>query len=138
MCCIWKFYRWPWSIRQPVLSGRCSHGANLTNSQLVAIYIQQRKGHILARADSQREVLQLNSNIFDSWADDQPKLKLLKLPDSKPTKRTITLTPDLDADLVAYAKVYEKAYGEKAEVNSMLAGFLASDAGFKKAKRELA
>ena len=71
-----------------------------------------------------------------------PKLKLLKLPDSKPTKRTITITPDLDADLKAYAKVYEKAYGEAADVNtlipSMLAGFLASDAGFKKAKRELA
>ena len=67
----------------------------------------------------------------------KPKLKLLKLPDSKPVKRTITLMPDL----VAYAKVYEKAYGEKVEVNtlipSMLAGFLASDAGFKKAKREL-
>ena len=35
-------------------------------ASLVAIYIQQRKDHILARADSQREVLQLNSNIFDS------------------------------------------------------------------------
>lgn len=72
----------------------------------------------------------------------KPKLKLLKLPDMKPTKRTIAVTPDLDAELKAYAQVYEKAYGEKAEVNtlipSMLAGFLASDAGFKKAKRELA
>ena len=51
-------------------------------------------------------------------ANSKPKLKLLKLPDSKPVKRIITLMPDLDADLVAYAKVYEKAYGEKAEVNS--------------------
>ena len=71
-----------------------------------------------------------------------PKLKLLKLPDTKPTKRTITLTPDLDDDLRAYAKVYEKAYGEKADVNtlipSMLTSFLASDAGFKKARKELA
>ncbi len=71
-----------------------------------------------------------------------PKLKLLKLPDTKPTRRTITVTPDLDVDLKAYAKVYEKAYGEKQDVNtlipSMLAGFLASDAGFKKARRELA
>ena len=71
-----------------------------------------------------------------------PNLKLLKLPDTKPTKRTIMLTPDLDADLVTYAKVYEKAYGETADVNtlipSMLTSFLASDAGFKKAKRELA
>ena len=72
----------------------------------------------------------------------QPQIKLPKLPDTKPTKHTITVMPDLEADLEAYAKVYEKAYGEKAEVNSlipsMLAGFLASDAGFKKAKRELA
>ena len=75
-------------------------------------------------------------------ADAKPKLKLLKLPDLKPTKRTIAVAPDLDADLQAYAKVYEKAYGESADVNtlipSMLAGFLASDARFKKAKRELA
>jgi len=74
-------------------------------------------------------------------ADAKPKLKLLKLPDTKPIKRTINCGPELDADLKAYAKVYEKAYGEKADVNSlipsMLAGFLASDVGFKKAKREL-
>jgi len=73
---------------------------------------------------------------------DTPKLKLLKLPDLKPKKRTIAVTPDLDAELKAYAKVYEKAYGDKQDVNSlipsMLAGFLASDAGFKRAKRELA
>jgi len=71
-----------------------------------------------------------------------PKLKLLKLPETKPSKRTISVMPDLEADLQAYAKVYEQAYGEKADVNilipSMLAGFLASDAGFKKAKRKLA
>ena len=71
-----------------------------------------------------------------------PKLKLLKLPDTKPTKRTITIAPELDIELKAYAQVYEKTYGDKQDVNtlipSMLAGFLASDAGFKKAKRELA
>jgi len=75
-------------------------------------------------------------------ADAKPKLKLLKLQDSKPTKRTIACRPELDADLKAYAKVYEQAYGEKADVNalipSMLEGFLASDAGFKKARKELA
>ena len=72
----------------------------------------------------------------------QPQIKLQKLPDTKPTKHTISVMPDLEADLEAYAKVYEKAYGEKAEISalipSMLASFLASDAGFKKAKRELA
>jgi len=44
--------------------------------------------------------------------------------------------------MFSHAKVYEKAYGEKADVSalipSMLVSFLASDAGFKKAKRELA
>ena len=40
-----------------------------------------------------------------------PKLKLHKLPDTKPTKHTISVMPDLEADLEAYAKVYEKAYG---------------------------
>ena len=71
----------------------------------------------------------------------QPQIKLHKLPDTKPTKHTISVMPDLDADLKAYAKVYEKAYGEKVDVSalipSMLASFLAGDAGFKKAKREL-
>ena len=72
----------------------------------------------------------------------QPQIKLQKLPDTKPVKHTITVMPDLEADLKAYAKVYEKAYGEKADISalipSMLANFLAGDAGFKKAKRELA
>jgi len=31
-----------------------------------------------------------------------PKLKLLKLPDTKPTKRTIACGPELDVDLQAY------------------------------------
>ncbi|WP_371397381.1 DUF2274 domain-containing protein [Fretibacter rubidus] len=72
----------------------------------------------------------------------QPQIKLQKLPDTKPTKHTISVMPDLEVDLEAYAKVYEKAYGEKADISalipSMLASFLAGDTGFKKAKRELA
>ena len=44
----------------------------------------------------------------------KPQLKLHKLPDTKPVKHTISVMPDLEADLEAYAKVYEKAYGEKA------------------------
>ena len=71
-----------------------------------------------------------------------PKIKLNKLPDTKPTKHTISVAPDLEADLQSYAAVYEQAYGEKANISalipSMLTSFLASDAGFKKAKRELA
>ena len=72
----------------------------------------------------------------------KPQIKLQRLPETKPVKHTISVMPDLEADLEAYAKVYEKAYGEKADIAalipSMLAGFLASDGGFKKAKRELA
>ena len=33
----------------------------------------------------------------------QPQIKLPKLPDTKPTKHTITVMPDLEADLEAYA-----------------------------------
>ena len=68
----------------------------------------------------------------------KPQIKLQKLPQTKPVKHTISVMPDLEA----YAKVYEKAYGEKADIAalipSMLSSFLAGDAGFKKAKRELA
>ena len=46
----------------------------------------------------------------------KPQLKLHKLPDTKPVKHTISVMPDLEADLEAYAKVYEKAYGEKADI----------------------
>ena len=72
----------------------------------------------------------------------KPQIKLQKLPQTKPVKHKISVMPDLEADLEAYAKVYEKAYGEKADIAalipSMLSSFLAGDAGFKKAKRELA
>ncbi|MCF6220296.1 MAG: DUF2274 domain-containing protein [Robiginitomaculum sp.] len=72
----------------------------------------------------------------------KPKLKLAKLPDVKPAKMLVSLPPDLMGDLEVYAKIYEQTYGEKQPVNalvpSMLAGFLAGDHGFKKAKRELA
>ncbi len=72
----------------------------------------------------------------------KPKLKLAKLTDTKPSKLTVSLPPDLLGDLEVYASIYEQTYGEKqaggALIPSMLAGFLASDHGFKKAKRELA
>jgi len=72
----------------------------------------------------------------------KPNLKLAKLTDTKPSKLSVSLPPDLLSDLEIYAKIYEQIYGEKQIVNalipSMLTGFLASDHGFKKAKRELA
>ncbi|PHS35884.1 MAG: transposase [Robiginitomaculum sp.] len=72
----------------------------------------------------------------------KPNLKLAKLTDTKPSKLSVSLPPDLLSDLEVYANIYEQTYGEKQPVSalvpSMLAGFLASDHGFKKAKRELA
>jgi len=75
-------------------------------------------------------------------ADAKPTLKLAKIQEHKPVKVSVTLPFELNQDLEAYAAIYEQAYGEKQSIGalipSMLAGFLASDAGFKKAKRELA
>ncbi|MEE9445218.1 MAG: DUF2274 domain-containing protein [Cocleimonas sp.] len=72
----------------------------------------------------------------------KPKLKLAKLTDNKPSKLSVSLPPDLLGDLEVYASIYEQTYGEKQPVSalvpSMLADFLASDHGFKKAERELA
>ena len=71
-----------------------------------------------------------------------PTLKLAKIVTHKPVKIPLSVPHDLNADLVAYAKVYEQAHGEKQSVGSlipyMLSAFLNSDSGFKKAKRELA
>ena len=75
-------------------------------------------------------------------ADAKPTLKLPKIVTHKPVKVPVSLPHELNADLEAYAVIYEKTYGEKQSIGalipSMLAGFLASDVGFKKAKRELA
>lgn len=71
-----------------------------------------------------------------------PTLKLKKIVTKKPVKVTVPLPHDLNEDLEIYAKIYEKAHGEEQSVNSlipyMLSAFIASDSGFKKAKRELA
>ncbi|MEP1231593.1 MAG: DUF2274 domain-containing protein [Litorimonas sp.] len=72
----------------------------------------------------------------------ETNLKLQKIVTHKPVKVPVTLSHELNVDLEAYAAIYEKTYGEKqsisAPIPSMLASFLASDAGFKKTKRELA
>jgi len=75
-------------------------------------------------------------------ADAKPTLKLAKIVTHKPVKISLSVPHDLNADLEAYAKVYKQAHGEEQSVGSlmpyMLSAFLASDSGFKKAKRELA
>jgi hypothetical protein len=65
-----------------------------------------------------------------------PNLKLAKLPDRRSVKVTVTLSPDLDKALKAYADVYRQSYGEEEEVSAlipyMLEQFLASDRAFVK------
>jgi len=69
-----------------------------------------------------------------------PDLKLSKLPDRTPVKITITVAPELNAALQAYAEVYRETYGEAEPVATlipyMLESFLAADRGFTKARRE--
>ena len=71
----------------------------------------------------------------------QPKLKLARLRDNKPVKLGIAVEPDLMSDLDTYAKIYKAAYGEPqsvaALIPSMLRGFIASDAGYKKTRRDM-
>lgn len=67
-------------------------------------------------------------------------LKLGKLPDRTPVRIVITVSPDLNRDLVAYAEAYRQAYGHSEAVAdlipSMLEVFLASDRGFAKARKD--
>lgn len=67
-------------------------------------------------------------------------LKLAKLPDRKPVKIGITVTPDLDADLRAYLGLYRTTYEDKTVtvadlIPAMLESFLASDRAFAKARK---
>ncbi|MEQ8179942.1 MAG: DUF2274 domain-containing protein [Amphiplicatus sp.] len=68
-------------------------------------------------------------------------LKLGMLPDRTPAKVTILLDPDLLAALNAYADIYEATYGKREAVEQlapvMIETFLNSDAGFKRARKEL-
>lgn len=61
-------------------------------------------------------------------------MKLAKLPDRTPVKLTISLSPELDRSLRAYAELYRATYGETETVQelvpAMLAGFLESDRAF--------
>lgn len=69
------------------------------------------------------------------------KLRIGKLPDLTPVKLTITLDPDIHGCLEDYATIYAESYGEKVKpaelVPSMISGFLATDAGFKKARKDM-
>lgn len=71
-----------------------------------------------------------------------PNLKLAKLPDRRSVKVMVTLSPDLDKALRAYADAYREAYGDAEEVSTlipyMLEQFLASDREFAKALKPAA
>ena len=70
-----------------------------------------------------------------------PKLRIGKLPDLTPVKLTISVDPDTHACLEDYAAIYAESYGEKVKpaelVPSMISGFLATDTGFKRARKEI-
>lgn len=69
-----------------------------------------------------------------------PELKLAKLPDRTPVRIAITVSPDLNRSLHAYAELYREAYGTAESVPElilyMLAAFLKSDHGFARARKE--
>ena len=71
----------------------------------------------------------------------KPTLRIGKLPDLTPVKMTIQVDPELHRMLEDYARIYNESYeasvGPAALVPSMLVGFLASDSGFKKARKDL-
>jgi hypothetical protein len=68
------------------------------------------------------------------------ELKLAKLPDRVPVKIAITVSPDLNRSLHAYAVLYREAYGAAESVPElipyMLEAFLKSDHRFARARKE--
>ena len=63
-----------------------------------------------------------------------PDLKLGRLPERRPIKLAISISPDLHFRLEAYARLYEQAYGSGEPVTelipAMLMAFLDSDRAF--------
>lgn len=68
-------------------------------------------------------------------------LRLERLPDRTPVRISLSLDPELAGALNDYAAIYRQTYGaeEKPEalIPAMIESFLASDAGFKRARRAL-
>jgi hypothetical protein len=67
-------------------------------------------------------------------------LKLRKLPDRTPVKIAISISPDLQMSLAAYADIYARTYGESETVQDLipaiLAAFLESDRLFAAQRRK--
>jgi hypothetical protein len=68
-------------------------------------------------------------------------LRLAKLPDRTPVKLTLALDPETAAALQDYAALYQETYGEAERAETLAAAmidmFLASDAGFRRARKAL-
>jgi hypothetical protein len=73
--------------------------------------------------------------------NDLAQLKIGPLPDRTPVKLNLQSIASLRSDLEEYAAVYATAFGERPGIEAlvpvMLEAFLASDSGFKRARREL-
>ena len=68
-----------------------------------------------------------------------PELRLAKLPDRRAVKIMISVQPDLNNALQAYATAYHDAYGDDEKVCDlipyMIESFLAADRGFAKVRK---
>ena len=64
-------------------------------------------------------------------------LKLERLPDRTPVRMTVAFNPDLAAALADYQKAYGEEEKPETLIPAMLEMFLASDAGFKRARKAL-
>ena len=71
----------------------------------------------------------------------KPALRIGKLPDLTPVKMTVSLDREVYEMLEDYARIYGESYGEAVKpadlVPSMVSGFLATDNGFKRARKTL-
>jgi hypothetical protein len=67
-------------------------------------------------------------------------IKLAMIPDRTPVKLTVAVSPDLNADLIAYAEFYRATYGREETVAelvpAMVSAFLASDRAFAQSRRK--
>ena len=69
------------------------------------------------------------------------KLKIGPLADRTPVKLSLAVEPDLHGDLTDYAEIHSRMYGKTVSVAdlipSMLRALIESDAGFKRARRDM-
>ena len=71
----------------------------------------------------------------------KPALRIRKLPDLTPVKLTVSLDPEVHQMLEDYARIYGDRYEETVKLSelipAMISGFLATDNGFKRARKAL-